>query len=475
MKVVFLQDVPEVASPKGDRIGPFERGDKYKLSKDAAQLFVNRGVVAKLSERPLDGQWELVRGSEQVGLLSQDGENGNLALTIPPFVYECGRCGELHGRSEPKEPTVCRNPNCSKQNVFKPLHPKKLEGQVKDGELDPDWTSPNLPKKTGVEEVYSGILKLLKEHLVLKDEDEYHLLACWTIATWRREDFRTAPHILFRGEIHSGKTRGLEILSEVSYRGITTVGTSPAYLTRTTEWFNTTVMLDEAKSKMNRKFEQGAWMYDFVLSSYRRGSLIGRCRKADPSKTDRFRPFTFMALAERGSFDAAVNDRCIIIDMESNTPEKEEIDKEQARELRTELLWLRLNDEFEIPETGLHGRTREKFVPILAVAKRVGEFERLEEFALDYERKMRGADIDELKSMISEMLLNASRKGEKIMISELRTGLEDQGLEISSSKVGRVTNDMGFEAWKHRSRDGTYINLAQAQDKIDYWADYYDL
>jgi len=53
--------------------------------------------------------------------------------------------------------------------------------------------------------------------------------------------------------------------------------------------------------------------------------------------------------------------------------------------------------------------------------------------------------------------------------------LADRGAEISSSYLGKVTNDMGLGEFKHRSREGTYINMEEAQPKIDYWADYFDL
>ena len=63
----------------------------------------------------------------------------------------------------------------------------------------------------------------------------YDILTSWIIASWVPECWKVVPYIFFYGPINSGKTRGLEILTTLSYRGLLSSNITTASLYRASE------------------------------------------------------------------------------------------------------------------------------------------------------------------------------------------------------------------------------------------------
>lgn len=80
----------------------------------------------------------------------------------------------------------------------------------------------NLPSKaqdySNDEELYEEVKRFIYEHIDLPDPAGYDVLACWVLATWLIELWKSAPYLQFYGPHETGKTRSLEALSAISYR-----------------------------------------------------------------------------------------------------------------------------------------------------------------------------------------------------------------------------------------------------------------
>src|SRR5271157_544344 len=62
------------------------------------------------------------------------------------------------------------------------------------------------------EELFNEIKKFWKRHVELADDLRYDVYACFTLMTWRIEDFKVVPYLFFLGPMSSGKTRALGML-----------------------------------------------------------------------------------------------------------------------------------------------------------------------------------------------------------------------------------------------------------------------
>src|SRR5271157_3386955 len=62
------------------------------------------------------------------------------------------------------------------------------------------------------EQLVNEIKDFWKRHVELADDLRYDVYACFTLMTWRIEDFKVVPYLFFLGPMSSGKTRALGML-----------------------------------------------------------------------------------------------------------------------------------------------------------------------------------------------------------------------------------------------------------------------
>ena len=413
---------------------------------------------------PKERNWELVLDEKgEVKLMVV--EDGKLAY-YEPFRFECNHCGQIAVQPEPVEPKFCVH--CQKR-VFTPLFPKQLKTLFSRSWHVP-WHVPPKPVEADVLQLYTELRECLKKHLVLKDECEYDVLAVWILATWLVDFFKTVPYIFFRGEVESGKTRALEMISQLGYHTIPTVGISPAVLRKQVEWFRCTCAIDQAEDQLNKRFESGEELYRLVAAGYKRGMYVAKCRKDNPELVDYDDPFGFKAFASTKSFDEAIDSRSIIIDMREAIPEFKDIDEEWCSRLRGKLLWWRLKGPMLLKpvKTELTGRSREIFMPLLEVAALLGVGEKIEEFAKK-QRELRRKELGEtVKSAVVEAVFQIveQSKAEVVYVSEIKAKLATRGLELSSTRIGKLLKDLGIV--KDRDSKGVYLRIADNKEQLEY-------
>lgn len=425
---------------------------------------------------PENRNWELIINEDGKIERLEVNDKGEIKL-LPPFTWECIRCGEHLQTPIPEKPGE-KCPQCNKRDVFKAMFPEELKA-LYGSRWHLPWQLPSSPKEVDPLVLYAEIKDFIRQHLVLTKTEEYDILTLWTMATWKVDDFLYCPYLLFRGEIESGKTRALDVFSQLAYHGIGTVGATPAVLRKQVEWFRCTCLIDQAEDQLSRKFEAGQQMYRLVAAGYKKGMFVARCREGHPDKIDYDDPFGFKAFASTKSFDAAIDSRSIIIDMEEAVPEKLDIDKGWGLRLRSKLLHWRLTQHSfpEHPETKLRGRTRELFSSLLAIAEITDAKAKVEKFAFEHHKARRMELLDEVKAGIVEAINSLIPKTEdgRIHISDIKTVFEDRGFEISSSYIGRLLTDLAIP--RKNSSKGRYVDILETGNikKLEYWLKKYGL
>ena len=332
---------------------------------------------------------------------------------MEPNMWECQKCGNQFQHEG--HPLNC--PNCTKQGPFKQLTE----------DINPDkWKLPywkDIPREEiDMILVYNDLKQLIKNCIVFPEEIQYDIFTLWIIASYKKESFNTAPFLIFRGLISSGKTRALDLLRELGYRMVHGTAVSFPAMCRLTHFHGAGILLDEIDNKISRKFESGRQLLDFLKPSYRRGSSYTVADKENQKETYTYKNFGFKAFAgETGGYDQAIFSRSIDFRMEEDYPEISELNyiQNEINHLQTILLNYRykFNDPPKLPMTFvLKGRHREIFAPLIRTAMHLGIDH---EHIIEYVKQRKQEQIDDLQETKEYVLL---RK-----IYEKQQGLNSDG------------------------------------------------
>ena len=191
-------------------------------------------------------------------------------------------------------------------------------------------------------ELWRDVRQFIFDHLFLPDKELYDVLTAWVLATWIKEVWTVVPYIFFYGPVASGKTRGLEVLHRLSYRGILAANISGAAMFRSCEQWHPTLLLDETEIYSK---ETKSDVIGLLNSGYRRGQYAIRARQTENgTKLEVFDCFGFKALAGTRGLAQALESRSIMIRMiKARRPVKRLVDEKRATMLRNKLLEWRLN------------------------------------------------------------------------------------------------------------------------------------
>ncbi|GAI04809.1 unnamed protein product, partial [marine sediment metagenome] len=224
--------------------------------------------------------------------------------------------------------------------------------------------------------ILQEITEVIEKRGVLQKSIEYRMCAYWCIATYFYREFQAFPYLQFSGVINSGKSRMLKLLKWFSYRAILHASCSPSVLVREIDEYHCTELIDEIENKLNRKWESGSDMFNVLLEGYTPDSNYSRCKQGQDRGMVQYEVYSPKAFAGRRVVDPALSSRCINVSMRKDTPECEDIPKalsDEIQEIRSKLLYLKLAGEtLPVVDPDLHGRTREIFIPIIAVAEYFG-------------------------------------------------------------------------------------------------------
>ena len=329
----------------------------------------------------------------------------------------------------------------------------------------PPWLVPNAIQDLNVDEkeLYNELLEYLVEHLDLLDEMQHHILACFILASWRWEEFKTAPYLFFLGPPSSGKTRALECLHLLCYRAIHAASITAPAMFRAIEAWHPTLLLDETEIYEG---ESAAELRAVINAGYRQDAKVIRIEKVNEQPVlASFNVFSFKALAGTKELNNTIMTRCIVINMEKNVRNvKMFLNMEKAAELRQKLLkyrmkYLNLAESAELANNGFildDGRLAEIFHPLITVAPA-----EVKEKLVEYAKSLYTQRLEEEKASLEAAVLEAivkvweETKEEKISTAQV-TDVLNLNLpfneQLNSRVVGRIAASLGFK--RARGKDG---------------------
>lgn len=392
---------------------------------------------------------------------------------VPAGVLCCKRCGAYGVYSSLDD--VCQN--CGRITSFEVLTPPPFD------ELWLPYRYPHaLFVDLEVEAIAWDVEEFIRKVLVMPEEEHYKILTAWIIASYRQQDWKTAPYLQFIGPVESGKTRALEVLSLLSYRGVLFAVVSPAALCRLIEKYHITPCVDQAEYNFHRKSEQGRENFNIWMCGYRRGQFYTKASKESEEDVIKRNVFSFKALASTRAFDENIATRSITFYMREGIPKVERISDEiieEAQKLRSHLLYLHLLQKSPFPtETEyakkLHGRLREIFSPLLSVAKALDYgYDDIFEFALkDKKEKIKELqDSDEgmiVRTIYDMIQDNEGEHGLGGDLVALRLGDIASRLEMSTRTLGWKLKALNIE--RKKDEKGRYIDLTDKKtlDQLQY-------
>lgn len=326
------------------------------------------------------------------------------------------------------------------------------------------WPLASEPIESDLNSLYQEIRQFLYDRLDLIDDRLYDILVCWILATWRHEDFDTAPFIFFLGPKESGKSRGLELLESLSYRGIQTVNITPASLFRLTQLYNPTYLIDESEI-----IAQNQELKALLNSRYRRGCTVTRQRKDGKGnfEPEFFNVFGFTALAGTNSFHDTLESRCITIYMEKSTRrlKRFRLNCEETKQLRSKLLSYRLkNCGLAFSNIDLtdftNDRLAELFHPLLVVAPPTN-VRILREYAKDLMAEREEAEESSTEAQIMNAVLSSHGKitngklATKDITNKLNEDIVNNRFQWTSNSVGWKLKRLGFKHTRMSDKTGS--------------------
>jgi hypothetical protein len=325
-------------------------------------------------------------------------------------------------------------------------------------------------------DLWNEVRLFIGEHVDLLESELYDVLTAWIFASYLPEVWQVVPYVFAFGPVATGKTRLLETLQILAYRGIIGSNVSSASLFRGCEQWHPTVFLDE--TEIYSQVEH-AEIVGLLNSGYRRGQYAWRVKMSEQgAELELFDVFGFKALSGTEALAKTLESRSIMVRMMKNTRHvRFLVDQQKAEELRGKLLmwrflkwhqFLKNNEGYEGYErlqevpTALdfaNGRLIELFQPLLTVttygydnivkhAKKVYETNQLEEET-------------SVEAMILNALLNSESKAEdKVILTmdiaeTLNKDIPDRE-HFKNATVGRIMRRLGFLP-KHTMRGNGWI------------------
>jgi hypothetical protein len=395
----------------------------------------------------------------------------------PMMARSCGgRLGQ-YGIYEQVNPSETVEPCYAVIQLGKPVHYLKEHehnGRLFKPYVKLPWQLPSQPDKYENErQLWEDIRTCLHQHLDLASGN-YEILASWVMSTWILEKWKSVPYLFFFGSHATGKTRALEILSTLSFRGWLALYVSPANLYRPLETWSPTLFLDEAEVYGDTKE-----ILALLNGSYRRGQLVPRqVETANGYETQFFDCFGFKALAGTKKLAKTLESRCIKFKMSSATRKVNLfVNEEQTLKLKNQLLTWRFHklcEEGEANEASKSrgvsyladklqsGRLTELIYPIYVTTPTDQTKAVILQQALSIQEERLGEMGISEEVIVLDSIVECYRSGQirdgQILISRIADEINRTlpfKEQWKNKRVSSIAQRVGFQ--KKRRRDGTTI------------------
>jgi len=238
------------------------------------------------------------------------------------------------------------------------------------------WLLSEKPNDYGSDyKLFQEIITFLKDHVELPKEDDYIILAAWTMAANRFQEFESFPYICAIGPPGSGKTRLLKTLWQLSYRGLFGVGMTASAMFRAIDKDNVSLFLDQCELLSNTR-ERPDFLA-LVDNGYQEGGkkFLTNLEKGTYEAYSVYSPKAFSSTK---SLEGTLESRSIRFNMQSKTRNISiRIDKTRATILRSKLLLYKFrhsedteateDTEAKLMSITKNGRLIELFLPLYVI------------------------------------------------------------------------------------------------------------
>ena len=222
------------------------------------------------------------------------------------------------------------------------------------------------------------IVLTINKYLVTPD-GAAETMALWSVFTHALDCFYIAPYLAVTSPtIECGKTSVLDILNELTHRGLLFANISPAAIYRAVDAFRPTLLIDEAECSLKDKEE----LRGILNSRHRRGCGVIRV-EGDKHEPRFFSTWGTKAIALVGRLKPSLASRSIHIEMrrKRGSDKVDEVRVDRLGHLlpikRRAMRWAKDNESAlreadpAMPD-GVHGRAADNWRPLLAVADLAG-------------------------------------------------------------------------------------------------------
>lgn len=334
----------------------------------------------------------------------------------------------------------------------------------------------------------SAILRFIKRFVVLPNEEDYFVLVLWIAHTYFSDVLTTSPRLsLLSPEYGCGKSRALEILELLCFKGEKLDYCTRSYLMRTVEVTreetgkSPTLLVDEIDSVFKNKSDESAEsLRAFLNTGYRKsgsyGITEGEGKNRKPKKFPTFAP---MAIAGKGEVvPESVKTRSIEIRLQKrlSTQAIEDfltlavrLECEEFQEWLTQWADLTSRDletENVIVES-VKDREREVWLPLYAVAKLAGEDwqERFYQALHLHQRVKKTSDIPRERALLEDCLKVFGQR-DSLRSESLIQGLKElpesdydsmsYGKGITSKYLAKIVRPYEIQPMQIRFGDSTF-------------------
>jgi len=440
----------------GEKVGWLLR-EKKKVGRDSKEVSVN-DVLSGEDNQPIKEVY--------------------FYTVIPENIWRCLKCGAEIQSNRDGPPLECYQDQggCGRKGTFEQI----TESINVDLWKIPEWEDIP-PEKLDMKHVYEDTLSLVKRLLVFEKKIEYKIYTLWIFSTWKLEVWDAVGFPMFIGMPDSGKSRALRIIYELAYRAPKASGVKQAAIPRLCHYYNITLLIDEAHTKLNPRTESGAGLLEFIKDSYKRGSVYIVSDNNDQRKVVVTRNFGFKAFAGEKSFNPALLTRSFVFWMDKAEPEIAKLSyvEEELSRIRTALLNYKYKTD-DPPDLGndfeLKGRVREIFESIIATGKHIGiPVEDVIEFA----KKRSDKERDSLKDTVQYDILLEIKKAQEhpfsqdeidrisidTILNEIGWMTGDKTEDIKNKqRLGYILKNMGLVT--KRTRQGRFIFYGDNEERL---------
>jgi len=226
-------------------------------------------------------------------------------------------------------------------------------------------------------------IHVLKHYLDLNHEDWYLLLALWLWGTYFYRLFPSYAYVNVTGLMNSGKTKLLELCSELAFNGKLLMGSTPAFVIRKIHENSSTIFLDEVESLKKATTPEAQTLSLMLNSGYKSGPKVGKMQPTGTKGWDskEYDPYSPKMIAGISDVSETLQSRALNLTMLASS--NNEI---KNRELETTAPILKeLRDGFylsameihkdlysvykSLTEPDIQGRNWEVWRPLFALAK----------------------------------------------------------------------------------------------------------